>query len=147
MSSPVVLAEVTGSRLEPGRLLALVDRAEAGATSLFVGTVRNHDPEATGEVVALGYTAHPSAADLLPGIVADVLARLDPDGHTRVAAQHRVGHLVVGDAAFVVAVSAPHRRLAFDVCEQVVEQVKRRLPVWKQQFTSDGGYRWSGLGT
>ena len=95
--------------------------------------------------MSLDYTAHPSAPTRIAEIVADVLATADPEGESAVAAVHRIGHLNVGDNAFVVAVSAAHRRLAFAVCEQVVEQVKAELPIWKQQFEADGSYRWSGL--
>lgn len=68
------------------------------------------------------------------------------DGDPRVAVAHRVGHLVVGDLALVACVSSPHRALAFDVCAELVEAVKRELPIWKQQFEADGRHVWSNLG-
>ena len=139
-------AQVSAEPIDPATLLAAVSRPDAGAVALFVGVVRDHDAQAAGRVVSLNYTAHPSAPERIAEIVAQVLAAADPDGEAAVAAVHRVGHLVVGDNAFVVAVSAPHRRLAFAVCEQVVEHVKAQLPIWKQQFEADGSYRWSGLG-
>lgn len=143
--SDIRVAEVTEAPIDPFRLLELVARPDAGATSLFVGVVRDNDPQASGPVASLNYSCHPSAPERIREIVAEVLAELDPDGECSVAAVHRVGHLVVGDKAFVVAVSAPHRQLVFTVCEQVVEQVKRHLPVWKQQFEADGRHHWSGL--
>lgn len=143
--TPLRLAQVSADPIDPNQLLGLVSRPEAGAVALFIGVVRDHDQHASGRVVSLDYTAHPSAPGRIGDIVAGVLEGADPSGETAVAAVHRIGHLVVGDNAFVVAVSAPHRRLAFDVCEQIVEQVKAQLPVWKQQFEADGSYRWSGL--
>lgn len=145
MDRRVVLAAVSAEPVSPAALLALVDRPEAGATALFVGRVRDHDPEAAGEVVALEYTCHPSAPQRIVELVTGVLAEGDPGGGARVAAVHRIGRLEVGDPAFVVAVSTPHRRAAFDLCESLVEAVKRDLPVWKQQFEADNTYRWSGL--
>lgn len=142
---PIALAEVRDAPVTAEELSALVARPDAGAVVLFVGVVRDHDPQASGAVVSLDYTSHPSAPQRIGEIVEDVLAGADPDGGCLVAAVHRVGHLVVGDNAFVVAVSAAHRLLAFEVCEQVVEQVKAHLPIWKQQFEADGSYRWSGL--
>lgn len=138
-------AQVSDEPVDPAALLALVDHPAAGASTLFVGRVRDHDPQAAGRVVALDYSAHPSADEVMGRIVGSVLAEHDPAGEARVAAVHRVGRLVVGDVAFVVAVSAPHRALAFAVCEQVVEQVKQQLPVWKHQHEADGTARWSGL--
>lgn len=142
---PIVLASVRDQPVDPAELLQLVSRPDAGAISLFVGVVRNHDPQADGEVVALHYTSHPSAPERIAEIAAAVLAELDPDGECAVATVHRVGELTVGDVAFVVAVSSAHRRLAFAVCEQLVEQVKAGLPIWKQQFVAGGSYHWSGL--
>lgn len=139
------LAEVTATPINQADLLWLVSRPDAGAVSMFLGVVRDHDQQAVGAVVSLNYTCHPSAPERIGQIVQEVLSSIDPDGQSAVAAAHRIGDLAVGDLAFVVAVSAPHRQLAFEVCEQVVEQVKRQLPVWKQQFEADGSYRWSGL--
>ena len=145
MDARIRLADVAADSLDETALLRLVERPDAGAATLFVGRVRDHDPQATGEVVGLDYTAHPSATEKLVEIVTEALATADPEGGSVVAVAHRIGHLDVGDAAFVVAVSAAHRRLTFEVCELIVEQVKNELPVWKQQFEADGSYRWSGL--
>lgn len=145
MTSTVVLAEVSSDPIDSAKLLAAVDRPESGAIAHFVGRVRDHDDQANGTVVSLDYTAHPDAQKLIVQIVADAAAQVDPDGVCAVAAVHRIGHLSVGEDAFVVAVSAPHRREAFATCEAVVEQVKKHLPIWKQQFEADGSYRWSGL--
>jgi molybdopterin synthase catalytic subunit len=145
MEARILLAEVAPETLDETAMLRLVERPDAGAATLFVGRVRDHDPQATGEVVGLDYTAHPSATEKLVGIVTEALATAAPEGGTVVAVAHRIGHLDVGDAAFVVAVSAAHRRLTFEVCELIVERVKHELPVWKQQFEADGSYRWSGL--
>ena len=145
MDARIRRAEVTPSTLDETAMLRMVERPDAGAATLFVGRVRDHDPQAAGEVVGLDYTAHPTAAAQLEEIVTSALAAADPDGGTTVAVAHRVGHLDVGEVAFVVAVSAAHRRLTFEVCELIVERVKHELPVWKQQFEADGSYRWSGL--
>jgi len=59
-----------------------------------------------------------------------VLALEDPNDECSVALAHRVGRLVVGDSAFVVAVSSAHRALAMHVCERLVEEVNGSLPMW-----------------
>lgn len=145
MDPRILLAEISADPVDPAALLALVAHPAAGATSLFVGHVRDHDEQASGVVVSLDYSCHPSATRVLGEILDDVLREVDPDGEARVAAVHRIGHLRVGEPAFVVAVSAPHRALAFTVCETVVERVKHDLPVWKRQVEADGRSRWSNL--
>ncbi len=143
---PVIAALVTEAPLDLPALLAAVDDPASGAVVNFVGRIRDHDPEAAGEVVALDYTAHPDAPRIIGAIAARVAADLDPAGEARIAVAHRVGRLVVGDLALVACVASPHRALGFAVCAELVEAVKRDLPVWKQQFEADGRQVWSNLG-
>jgi molybdopterin synthase catalytic subunit len=104
---------------------------------LFTGEVRDHDH--SREVVELEYSAHPTAADVIAAVAAEIASGL-PDG--RVAISHRVGLLKIGDIALVAAVSAPHRGEAFDACRRLVEEAKRRLPIWKRQVFTDGTEEW-----
>jgi hypothetical protein len=64
----------------------------------------------------------------------------------RIWAAHRVGLLNVGDLALVCAVSAAHRGQAFSVCSEVVNRIKDRVPIWKEQFFEDGTVEWVGAG-
>jgi molybdopterin synthase catalytic subunit len=59
-----------------------------------------------------------------------------------VAVSHRVGALAIGDVALACAVAGEHRREAFDACSELVDEVKRQLPVWKRQEFSDGSEEW-----
>ena len=115
--------------------------AECGAVVEFSGVIRNHD-SGRGGVVGLDYTCHPDAEKVLAQVVGEV-AQAHPG--TRVLCEHRVGSLQVGDVAIVVAVAAAHRKAAFDCCEDVVNQVKARVPIWKQQHYDSGGHDWVGL--
>ncbi|NTW40470.1 MAG: molybdenum cofactor biosynthesis protein MoaE [Cellulomonadaceae bacterium] len=121
--------------------LARVDDPRAGAVATFVGQVRDHDPAVAGEVVALEYTAHPDAAAVLDRLAHAAAATT---GVLGVAVSHRTGHLAVGDAALVAAVSTAHRDLAFEVCRALVEAVKAELPVWKREVLADGSHLWVG---
>lgn len=143
---PVVTATVTDTPLDAEALLADVDDPASGAAVTFIGRIRDHDPEAAGEVVALDYTGHPDSPRLIGEIASKVVAGLDPEGETRVSVAHRIGHLVVGDLALVACVSSPHRALAFAVCSELVEVIKRELPIWKHQQEVSGRTVWSNLG-
>lgn len=145
----VELSVVTENPLNAGALEAAVSSPDAGATVVFQGVVRDHDPEATGTVTTLDYSAHPDATMFLREVVAEANVSVhNPLDNAplpvRVAAAHRIGSLQVGDTALVVAVSAAHRQEAFAVCSDVVEQIKTRVPIWKQQFGPDGGH-WVGV--
>ncbi|MGP9695788.1 molybdenum cofactor biosynthesis protein MoaE [Brachybacterium sp. AOP25-B2-12] len=137
----IARAELRDAPLDVAAHLADVAAPTSGASALFVGTVRDHDPDASGEVVRLDYSAHPDAARIL----ADLAGDLDAEG-LRIAVSHRTGSLAVGDTAIVCAVSSAHRADAFDVCRALVESVKTGLPVWKKQVEADGSAAWIGLG-
>lgn len=135
-----LLARVSAEPLSLDEHLAAVASPDAGAVATFIGQVRNHDPEATGEVVSLEYSAHPDAGQILT----EIAARFATDG-LLVSVSHRVGLLAVGDLALVACVSSAHRAAAFDACRDLVEAVKVELPVWKRQSSDDGTHAWVGL--
>ena len=123
-------------RLTEHEHLVAVDAA--GAVVGFSGVVRNHD--GGREVIRLEYSAHPHADQILFEVLAEVAAAAS--GVRAIAVSHRIGSLLIGDAALVAAVSADHRAAAFDTCARVVDAVKDRLPVWKHQFFADGTDEW-----
>jgi molybdopterin synthase catalytic subunit len=115
---------------------AVTDKA-AGAVVSFAGVVRDHDGGRS--VTELEYVGHPSASDVIREIADEFAAR--PDVHA-VAVSHRIGLLGIGDVALACAVSASHRGQAFTVCAELVDEVKKRLPIWKRQVFTDGEEEW-----
>ena len=138
----VRIAAISGEPLDLDAHLLAVDDPRMGAVTTFVGRVRDHDPDASAAVVALEYSAHPDAEQALSRLAASAVGA----GGALVAVSHRVGALAVGDAAVVIAVAAPHRAEAFEVCRALIEAIKTGLPVWKKQVESDGTATWLGLG-
>lgn len=134
-----VLATVTGDPLDPSTVDEFVWEAEAGAVVSFRGVVRDHD--AGKGVVSLDYRAHPEAEEFLRECCEEVARTTG----LRVAAQHRVGSLTIGDLALIAAVAAPHRAEAFAACAELVEIIKARVPIWKRQHFTDGESEWVGL--
>ena len=142
LADAVRIAAISAEPLDLDAHLRAVDDASVGAVTTFVGRVRDHDPDAATDVVALEYTAHPYAEATLRRIA----ERAVGETGALVAVSHRIGRLTVGDAAVVIAVAAAHRAEAFDVCRAVIETIKTDLPVWKRQVESDGTATWLGLG-
>ncbi|MGW9628925.1 molybdenum cofactor biosynthesis protein MoaE [Microbacterium sp. NPDC055521] len=138
----VRLARISEQALSLDEHIAAVDSTTAGAVTTFVGRVRDHDPDAADAVVALEYTSHPDAEPTLHRIAEGAAAGTD----AVVAVSHRVGRLDVGEAAVVIAVASSHRDEAFAVCREVIEAIKRELPVWKRQVEADGTTAWKGIG-
>lgn len=139
---PVRVAAISADPLDIAAHLDAVDDASAGAVTTFVGRVRDHDPDAATAVVALEYSSHPDAEVTLHRIAEDAAG----DSGAIVAVSHRIGRLEVGDLAVVIAVASAHRAEAFAVCRDIIETIKRDLPVWKRQVESDGTTAWKGIG-
>ena len=115
--------------------------AHAGARVVFEGVVRDHDG---GEGVHyLEYSAHPAAAKFLRSSVEKSLETLGNPQIDGIYVRHRVGHLEIGDVALLVVVDSAHRKEAFAVCAQIVDNIKASVPIWKDQYFADGHNEWS----
>jgi molybdopterin synthase catalytic subunit len=128
---------LTTAALDVAAHEAAVAHPAAGAVVSFAGVVRDHD-HGRG-VYRLIYEAHPSAADVLAEVAAEIAK--DPAVYA-VAVSHRIGELAVGDVALAAAISCAHRGDAFALCHRLVDEVKARLPVWKHQIFTDGTDEW-----
>jgi molybdopterin synthase catalytic subunit len=129
-----VRVALSAEPLDPARLEALVKSPEAGAIAVFTGTVRRTNQNR--EVLRLEYEAYgPMAVAVIEEIVQEARERF---AILDIAAHHRVGTLAIGAAAVVVAVAAPHRDAAFAGCRYVIDELKKRAPIWKKEVYRDG---------
>jgi molybdopterin synthase catalytic subunit len=120
------------------RLVAEVSSPACGGTCVFLGTVRNGS--ADGGVAAIEYSAYEAMVEAeFERLLADAGGRW-PD--VRIAVRHRLGTIPVGEASIAIAAAAPHRAQAFEACRFVIEEVKRRIPVWKKELRLDGSEVW-----
>ena len=139
MTDAVRLVGIREEPLSTDEVLAAVGDRSAGGVVLFVGVVR--DIDAGHQVDALSYSAHPSAHAALTEVLEEVAGEYDI---IALAATHRVGDLVVGDLATVVAASAVHRGEAFEAAKACIDRLKARVPIWKHQVFDDGSEEWVG---
>lgn len=124
--------------IDPAALTAEVAGDGNGAAILFLGTVRESN-EGRG-VTGIEYSAYrPMAERELASIVAEASVEF---GTTDIVVEHRVGTLAVGDVSVAIAVAHPHRAAAYDASRYVIEQIKRRVPVWKREHYADGTREW-----
>jgi molybdopterin synthase catalytic subunit len=130
---------LTSDPIGLGPLLDSVQSPSRGGLACFLGTVRDHHGDR--EVLRLDYSAYvPMAEAELARIVAEAESRWD----VAVAIRHRIGSLEIGDAAVAVAAASGHRDEAFVACRYVIEEVKRRVPIWKKEYFADGTVEWVG---
>jgi molybdopterin synthase catalytic subunit len=134
-------ARLLGEPLSLDRCIAAVAGSGMGGIVTFTGMVRR---QSRGTIVDhLEYEAYGSMAvremvRLCDEIEAEIAG-------TRLAVEHRVGRLAVGDIAVVIAAAAPHRAEAFTACRAMIDRLKDRVPIWKKEVGEDGA-EWVGLG-
>ena len=119
-------------------LLREVASPEHGATAIFVGTVRSMNEGR--QVRAIEYTAYEPMAER------EMAAILDEAGHRNgdsiLVAEHRLGLLEVGEASIVIAAAHGHRSNALDALRYAIDEIKRRVPIWKRELFTDGSEAW-----
>lgn len=114
------------------------DNVQSGAVVTFEGRVR--DLNEGQRVVALEYDAYASLAEREgTAILEEAIARF---WLHEASCHHRIGHLRLGDTAIWVRAVAGHRREAFDACRWILDEVKRRAPIWKKEHYADGASDW-----
>ena len=129
---------VTQDELDPGAAASFVESARSGASVIFLGTVRDHAPGKTG-VTHLEYEAYEGVVvDKITAVVDEAMAKWPLE---KVVALHRVGTLGVGEISVIAAASSAHRVDAFDGARYVIDELKRRAPIWKKEHW-DGGAAW-----
>lgn len=132
------LASLVREPIDPLDMIGAVANPANGAVLLFLGAVRQvNDGRA---VTGIDYAAYEAMAlRELEAIVAESVARFD----TRdVAVRHRLGELAVEEVSVAIAVGHPHRDAAYALSRWVIEELKRRVPIWKREHYADGTREW-----
>jgi molybdopterin synthase catalytic subunit len=125
---------------DPIHLQALIDAiadSSHGGVSAFLGVVRNHHQGRP--VLGLDYTAYEPMAE---AVCAEILAEAAGRWPVRLALRHRLGSLGLGEVAVAVVAAGGHRGEAFEASRYVIEELKRRVPIWKRERYQDGTEEW-----
>ncbi|HEX6533792.1 MAG TPA: molybdenum cofactor biosynthesis protein MoaE [Gemmatimonadaceae bacterium] len=124
--------------IDPAALLAEVQAHRNGASILFVGTVREvNDGRA---VTGIEYSAYEAMAEAeMARIASEAGERF---GTSDLVVEHRIGRLALGEASVAIAVAHPRRAQAYEASRYVIEELKRRVPVWKREAYIDGTREW-----
>jgi molybdopterin synthase catalytic subunit len=124
--------------IDANALLRLVSSPANGAVLLFLGVVRDvNDGRA---VTGIEYSAYQGMAEReLADIAAEATRRF---GVQDIAVEHRLGELALEEASVGIAVAHPHRGEAYAASRWVIEELKRRVPIWKCEHYADGTREW-----
>ena len=129
---------ISSTTLEASSLAADLQNSAAGALATFEGWVRDHSEGRA--ILQLEYQAYEALANKEGMRIIDETKRRFDILDAKCV--HRVGSLDIGELAVWVGVSAVHRTSAFQACEHIINQVKRRVPIWKKEFYEDGDSGW-----
>jgi molybdopterin synthase catalytic subunit len=131
-------AAIVDRPIDSCALLSEVAHTRNGATVLFVGTVRDTNDGAP--VSGLDYSSYAGMAEReLASIVLETAERWDTSD---IAVEHRIGTLGLGEASVAIAVAHPHRAQAYEASRYIIEELKKRLPIWKREHYVDGRSEW-----
>lgn len=106
----------------------------AGAITVFIGTVR--ELTKGKKTLSLEYEAYPAMALKMFQQIEREMHEQWPEA--QLAITHRVGKLAISDIAVVIAVSSPHRKMAYEANEFAINRIKQIVPIWKKEHWEDG---------
>jgi molybdopterin synthase catalytic subunit len=132
------MISLTHGAIDSAAVLSSVASNDAGAVVLFLGTTREftHGRQTT----SLDYECYPEMAERkLAELEAEARRRWPLTGCSIV---HRLGHLELGEASIAIAVSSPHRQVAFEAGKWLIDTIKEVVPIWKQENWADGTSEW-----
>jgi len=134
----VAIVELTQDPIDSQALIRKVSTPTCGAVCLFLGTVREFTQEK--KTTHLVYEAYPEmAVKQMRSILEEAAARWPLP---RLGVIHRLGRLELGDVSIAVAVASPHRGESFEACRWIMDTIKQRVPIWKQEHWGDGTTEW-----
>lgn len=128
------MIEITDQPIEVQKIITAASKHEAGAVNTFIGTVRNNT--SGNKVIRLEYEAYePMAISEIQKIINQATEQWKLTGF---AVSHRIGVLLPGEIAVMVAVSTPHRKDSFAACQFIIDTLKQTVPIWKREFFENG---------
>jgi molybdopterin synthase catalytic subunit len=131
-------ASIVTAGIEASALIARVRTNEHGAVVSFLGTVR--DTNDGRNVTGLEYSSYVAMAEEeIERILVECEARF---GVSSTVVEHRIGQLAVGDVSIAIVAAHEHREPALDATRYVIDEIKRRVPIWKRERYTDGSLEW-----
>lgn len=131
MTHQILLSETA---LSIDETYAYLQDPEAGGICLFIGTIRNKNQNKSVEHLTMD--AYSAMAKKQMERIANEAADQWPI--RKISVSHRTGQLEIGDIAVIIGVCSIHRAEAFKACEWLIDSLKKEVPIWKNEFYTDG---------
>jgi len=129
---------ITKEKISTSDLIKENTYPECGGLCSFEGIVRNHHKGK--DVTKIVYEAYEPMAEKELKSLQNEIEKEWPETHVHV--KHRIGELPVSEVAVAISVWAPHRKEAFLACEAMINRIKKRVPIFKKEFYTNGKHEW-----
>lgn len=134
-----IRVEILETPLDLGAAQTFVADPAHGAVNSFVGMVR--ETNLGKKVVGVSYDVFEPLAEKVLQQLCEQVCR-SYEGKINISMMHFKGRLSVGGLSVIIAVSTPHRAESFEACRTLIEELKHRAPIWKQEHYTDGDSEW-----
>lgn len=114
-------------------------KKDIGAHSIFLGQVRN-DVIDNKKVEAIEYSAYVEMAEEIFHAIRE--SAFKKYTLTCLHIYHSLGRVNTGEISLFVFTSSVHRKDAIAACEEIVEQIKKEIPVWGKEIFEDDSFQW-----
>ena len=125
--------------LDYSSIINFVRTDKCGAISTFIGTTRDNFEDKS--VTYLAYEAYDDMAMSEMLSICESIQR-DYDGIHKIYIAHKIGECPVGDISVVIAVSSEHRKEGLAAVSFAIDELKKRVPIWKKEHYKEGDPLW-----
>lgn len=138
MTQPRTKIRLTRHPIDVAAATAGVASPYCGATVVFLGTTREFDGDR--QTTTLNYEAYEPMAELELSRLAEIASSKWPIRHVWI--EHRLGNVPVGECSILISLSSPHRAEAFAASSWLMDEIKKSVPIWKQENFATGETEW-----
>lgn len=139
MNLPIVRLSTQPIESEIQTLIQELQSSETGAQVLFLGQVRGEHQGR--KVQSIFYDSfQPLAEKIIHEIIQEMKSVWSEP--LQIGVVHRTGKVKRGELSIILVVGSAHRDTAYQASRMLIEEMKKRVPIWKQEFYEDGGNQW-----
>ena len=136
----VKIIDVSKEKIDLVKAQKFIASSKCGASIYFVGTVR--DQNDNKKVTGITYDSHDA-------LVIKSFEEIYKEAETKfkfnniaVFIEHIKGYAALGDTSIIIAVACKHRTQAYDLSRFIIEEIKKRTPIWKKEHYKNKDSEW-----
>ena len=134
------ILDLKKEKIEVKKAEDFISSSKFGASLIFKGTVRNTNDNK--KVTGITYDSHNAMViKSFEEIYNEVNKKLNIKDKA-VFIEHVKGYLDLGEISIIIAVACPHRAEAYKLSRYIIEEIKKRSPIWKKEHYENEKSEW-----